>query len=227
MLFRLIALKTAPALLCISLLLRFGDHAAAAWDCGATQSDCKTVFIVHGGWHAAIVLYAADISRLEVPEIADFPQARFIEFSWGDKDYFPDPHAGPFTAIKAAFWSSGSVLHLVGFTEEVATFYSGAEIVQLQFANPAYGDLLNYLSQTFARQQPGMRAGPRAGLYPNSRFYPATRRFALWKTCNTWVAEALAAAGFPIAPSFVITAGQLSEQISKVRSQAILFEQSS
>ncbi|HEX7231752.1 MAG TPA: DUF2459 domain-containing protein [Candidatus Binatia bacterium] len=203
------------------------DQAAAGWECGATQSDCKTVFIVHGGWHAAIVLYAADIPQLEVPETADFPQARFIEFSWGDKDYFPDPNAGFFTAIKAAFWSSGSVLHLVGFTEDVTRFYPGAEIVQLQFASPAYDEFIKYLSQTFAQTQPGLRASPSAGLYPNSQFYPATRRFALWKTCNTWVAEALASAGFPIAPSFVITAGQLSEQISKVKSQAILFEQSS
>jgi uncharacterized protein (TIGR02117 family) len=227
MLFRLLALKLAPALLFLLLLFCFVDHAAAGWECDASQSECQTVFIVHSGWHAAIVLYAAHISQLEVPEIDDFPEARFIEFSWGDNDYFPDPHAGPFTAIKAAFWSSGSVLHLVGFTGEVAKFYPGAEIVQLQFANPAYAQLLNYVSQTFARQQPGTRASPSAGLYPNARFYPATRRFALWKTCNTWVAEALSSAGFPIAPSFVITAGQLSEQISKVRSQAISFEHSS
>jgi len=227
MLFRLFVLNIAPALLCFLLLLPSVDQAAAGWECGATQSDCKTVFIVHGGWHAAIVLYAADIPQLEVPEIADFPQARFIEFSWGDKDYFPDPHAGSFAAMKAAFWSSGSVLHLVGFTEDVARFYPGAEIVQLHFANPAYDELLDYLSETFARPEPGMRASPSAGLYPNSRFYPATRRFALWKTCNTWVAEALASGEFPIAPSFVITAGQLSEQISKVKSQALLFEQSS
>src|ERR1051325_6886136 len=226
MLFRLSALKPAPALLCISLLLRSVDHAAAGWDCSVKQSECKTVFVVHGGWHAAIVLSTADISQLEVPEIADFPQSRFIEFSWGDKDYFPDPHAGPLAALKAAFWSSGSVLHLVGFTEEIAKFYSGAEIIELQFAAPAYGELLSYLSETFARSG-RVRASSHAGLYPYSRFYPATRQFALWNTCNTWVAEALAAGGFPISPSFVITAGQLSEQIGKVKSHAIVFEQRS
>src|ERR1051325_3281023 len=168
MLFRLFALKLAPALLFLFLLFCFVDHAAAGWDCDASQSECQTVFIVHSGWHAAIVLYAADISPLEVPEIADFPEARFIEFSWGDKDYFPDPHAGPFTAMKAAFWSSGSVLHLVGFTEEVAKFYSGAEIIELQFAATAYGEILSYLSETFARPEPRVRASSHAGLYPYS-----------------------------------------------------------
>jgi len=227
MLLPLIARRNLPALILAFLLLGSLDQAAADWACAASETGCKSVYIVHGGWHAAIVLYAADISEVEVPEIVDFPQARFIEFSWGDKDYFPDPHAGLFTALKAAFWSSGSVLHLVGFIEDPTMFYPGADVIKMQFAPPAYDQLLNYLSTTFARPQPGLRASPRGGLYPYSRFYPATPRFALWKTCNTWVAEALAFAGFPITPGFVITAGQLSEQISKVNSPAILFERGS
>ena len=226
MLLRVFARKTVLALSCFLFFLEFTDPAAADWACNAIESGCKTVFIVHGGWHAAIVLNADSISPTVVPEIADFPQVRFVEFSWGDKDYFPDPHAGPLAALKAAFWSSGSVLHLVGFTEEIAKFYSGAEIIELQFAATAYGELLSYLSETFARSG-RVRASSHAGLYPYSRFYPATWRFALWNTCNTWVAEALAAGGFPISPSFVITAGQLSEQIGKVESSAIVFERGS
>lgn len=223
----LIASRNLPDLLLVFLLLGSLDQAAPDWACKASETGCKSVYIVHGGWHAAIVLYAADISPVEVAEIVDFPQARFIEFSWGDKDYFPDPHAGLFTALKAAFWSSGSVLHLVGFIEDPTMFYPGADVIKMQFAPPAYDQLLNYLSTTFARPQPGLRASSRNGLYPYGRFYPATPRFALWKTCNTWVAEALAFAGFPITPGFVITAGQLSEQISKVNSPAILFERGS
>lgn len=227
MLLGVFARKIFPALSCFLFFLAFVNPAAADWACGATESSCKSVFIVHGGWHAAIVVQAGDISPALVPEIADFPRVRFIEFSWGDMDYFPDPGAGPFTAMKAAFWSSGSVLHLVGFSEEVARFYSGAEIIKLQFAATAFGQLLSYLSETFARAQPGVRASSRPGLYPDSRFYPATGRFALWNTCNTWVADALAAGGFPISSGFVVTAGQLSEQISKVKSRAIVFEQRS
>ncbi|HXT54666.1 MAG TPA: DUF2459 domain-containing protein, partial [Candidatus Eisenbacteria bacterium] len=166
MLLRVSARKIVLALSCFLFFLEFTDPAAADWACGASASGCKTVFIVHGGWHAAIVLNGGDISPAVVPEIADFLQVRFVEFSWGDKDYFPDPHAGPVTALKAAFWSSGSVLHLVGFTEEIAKFYSGAEIIELQFAATAYGELVSYLSETFARAGPRVRASSHAGLYP-------------------------------------------------------------
>jgi uncharacterized protein (TIGR02117 family) len=227
MLPRLFTRKIIPALPYFLFFVGFSNPAAADWACDTTKSSCKSVFIVHGGWHAAIVLHTDDVSPAMVPEIFDFPQVRFIEFSWGDKDYFPDPHAGPFTAIKAAFWSSGSVLHLVGFAEDIARFYPGAEIIALQFAASAYGKLASYLSETFSRAEPSVAASSRKGLYPYSRFYPAKRQFGLWNTCNTWVAEALAAGGFPISPSFVITAGQLSEEISKIKSHAIVFEQRS
>ncbi len=150
-----------------------------------------------------------------MPELVDFPQAHFIEFSWGDKDYFPNPDAGFFSALKAALWSSGSVLHVVGFSGDVRYFYSRAEIIQLHLSAPAYARLQDFIAQTFSRQGTG-RAQPSAGLVANSRFYPATHNFSLVKTCNTWVAEALESAGLPIAPSYVMTAGQLAEQIGKL-----------
>lgn len=196
------------------LLLAASGRATANWTCSGPE-ECKSVFIVHNAWHAAIVLSRNDISTDAVPELVDFPQARFIEISWGDKDYFPNPDAGIFSALKAAFWSSGSVLHVVGVTVDVKNFYPVAEIVELQLSAQAFARLQDFIAQTFARPAGG-RARPSAGLFAYSRFYPATRKFSLLKTCNTWVAEALESAGLPITPSGVMTAGQLAEQIGKL-----------
>jgi uncharacterized protein (TIGR02117 family) len=184
------------------------------WAC-QTQNNCKSVFIAHDSWHAAIVLPKSDLAPDAVPEIGDFPQAQFIEFSWGDKDYFPNPEAGVFTAIKAAFWSSGSVLHVVGVRADLRDFYRSGKIVELHLSAPAHARLQDFIGGTFSRRGTS-RAQANAGLFENSRFYPATHRFSLAKTCNTWVAEALAAAGLPVAPSYVLTAGQLAEQIGKL-----------
>lgn len=205
---------TCRAALIGVLLLAASGHTATNWTCSGRE-DCKSAFIVHNAWHAAIVLLKNDISPDAVPELVDFPQARFIEFSWGDKDYFPNPDAGIFAALKAAFWSSGSVLHVVGVTADVKTFYPTAEIVELQLSAPAFARLQDFIAQTFARPAGGS-ARPSAGLFAYSRFYPSTRKFSLLKTCNTWVAEALESAGLPITPSGVMTAGQLAEQIGKI-----------
>ena len=165
-------------------------------------------------FRSAIVLDKDDLSTDALPELADFPDAKLIEFSWGDQDFFTDPNAGVWTALRAAFWSAGSVLHLVGFNESVARFYSRAEIFELHLAPAAYRQLILYISQTFARPAPNSRAQARPGLFAYSRFYPATAKFSLLRTCNTWVAEALAAAGLPISPGSVLTAGSLASQIA-------------
>ena len=108
-------------------------------------------------------------------------------------------------------------MHVVGFTGKVAEFYPGAAITELHMTAPSYARLLAYISRTFSRPAAGRPAPASPGLFANSHFYPATRRFSVLRTCNGWVAEALESAGLSIAPSRVITAGQLAEQIDKVR----------
>jgi len=190
--------------------------ALAHWTCTTQESTCNLVFVVHDTWHAAIVLPKSDIALDSLPELVDFPDAEFIEFSWGDKDYFPDPNAGIFTGIKAAFWSSGAVLHVVGFSADVRSFYRNGELIELRLAANAHARLLDYISDTFSRPQPKGRAPASPGLVAHSRFYPATGKFSLLKTCNTWVAEALKFAGLPVSPGHVMTAGSLATQLSGI-----------
>ena len=199
---------------CTLWLLMFSTGVWADWSCDAEKSACKSLFIVHDSWHAAIVLDKNDIAPAELPESADFPGAEFIEFSWGDQDYFPDPHSGFIAAIKAALWSSGSVIHLVGFSGTLEQVYRGAEIIELRLSLGAFNRLVESLSKTFFRDQGSSRAPAAPGLFPNSRFYPATPKFSLLRTCNTWVAEVLESAGVPLSPRLVITAGNLAGQLA-------------
>ena len=203
------------ALLCF-LLSANSAWAATDWRCGTPAPECLEVFVVHSSWHAAIVLHGRDIDLAAVPEVRDLSGARFIEFSWGDENYFTDPHAGVLAALKAAFWSSGSVVHVVAVNDDVKEFYPGAAVVELRFSRAAYEKLVQFISDSFTRPAPGTAARPRPGLFSYSRFYPSSRRFSLIRTCNRWVADALEAAGAPIAPSCVITAGQLAEQLDKL-----------
>jgi uncharacterized protein (TIGR02117 family) len=191
---------------------------ANAWACSEDGKLCPTVFIVHDAWHAGIVLRTDDLSAATLPELGDFPDARFVEFSWGDKDYFPDPDSGFSMALKAAFWSSGSVLHLVGFDGDLKTLYPKAEIIELRLSRPSFDRLSDFLSHSFLRPVSKSPAKASPGLYSYSRFYPSSHKFSLLNTCNTWVAHALETTGMPILASRVITAGQLSEQIDRARS---------
>lgn len=155
----------------------------------------------------------ADIPVVVLPELRDFPSAEYLEFSWGDRDYFPAPDGGLGLALKAAFWSSGSILHVVGFKDAVQNAYPSAEIIEIPLSEEGFQRLVKFISDTFSRPHPPAPAEARPGLFSNGRFYAAEGKFSLLRTCNTWVAEALSTAGLPIRPSYVITAGNLSDQL--------------
>jgi uncharacterized protein (TIGR02117 family) len=194
-----------------------GDvEAMAAWSCESRQRDCHNIYIVSNQWHAGIVVRRSEIAAKTLPEIGDFPNVQWIEVSWGDQDYFPDPDAGVYAALRAAFWSNGSVLHLVGFNDAVENFYRGAAVYELRLSKDAFARLLFFIAGTFVRPDPALPAKPRLGLFTYSRFYSATGKFSIARTCNTWVAEALAHAGLPLDAASVITAGQLNGRIDEL-----------
>ena len=55
-----------------------------------------------------------------------------------------------------------------------------------------------------------------AGPYPQSVFYASIGTYNLGHTCNTWTAEALHAAGFPVSPAGVVFAGQVLDQLPSI-----------
>lgn len=181
---------------------------------GEAKND-RTVFVVHDAWHAAIIVRKADIPAATLPELRDFPLAEYLEFSWGDRDYFPAPDAGLSLALKAAFWSRGSILHVVGFKETVQSFFPGAEIIEIHLSEENFQRLIQFISDTFSRPHPPAPAEAQPGRFPNGRFYAAEGKFSFSRTCNTWVGEALSSAGLPIRPGSVITAANLSNQLRR------------
>jgi uncharacterized protein (TIGR02117 family) len=178
--------------------------------------NSRTIFVVNYGWHTSIVLKKGDIESSVLPELRDFSDAEYVDIGWGDWDYYQAPDPGLGLALKAAFWSSRSVLHVMGFNDVVENYFSGTEMVRITLSDEAFRMLIEFVAAAFLRPDgPGPVPGLR-GLTPNSRFYPATGRFHLFRTCNTWVAEALHAAALPIAPVYAFTAGNLSHQVKRI-----------
>jgi len=181
----------------------------------AEGEKARSVFVVNHGWHSAIVIKKADIPEAVLPELRDFPDAEYLEIGWGDWDYYQAPDPGLGLALKAAFWSSGSVLHVAGFKGTVENYFLASEIVEIVLSDGAFRLLIQFVSDTFSRADAAEPVESRPGLYPNSRFYSARGSFHLFRTCNTWVAEALYSAGLPVSPGYAITAGNLSYQVKR------------
>jgi uncharacterized protein (TIGR02117 family) len=173
----------------------------------------RVVWVVDHGWHAGVVLRGADVPTDVWPERRDFPTARFLEVAWGDRDFYTAPEGSIGLALKAAFGSRHSVLHVVGFSLPVVEYFPASAVVELELSRPGFDALARFVDGAHARAGEGRAPRLGVGLYGDSGFYPARGRYSLMNTCNTWTASALRAAGCPITPLWATTAGGLLRQV--------------
>jgi len=158
----------------------------------------REIFVSSNGWHTGIIIAVRDVPDERIPEARDFGGARYLEFGWGDAAFYPAPDPGLGITLRAVV-PGPAVIHvspLNGEPDEV--FRGGVEAISISLDRDGFIALVDYIHDSFERGGE-KRVWPSArGLYPFSMFYPATGRFHLFNTCNTWTARALAAGGLDI-----------------------------
>ena len=82
-------------------------------------------------------------------------------------------------------------------------------------ATKDFEHLVQYIHDAHARTEHTQVKPLAAGLYGDSRFYPARGHFHLFNTCNVWTARALQAAGLPMQPRLAVTASALIDQAAR------------
>ena len=179
-------------------------------------AERRTIFVTSNGWHSSLVLARADLPPGRIPEAADFPQARFLEFGWGDAEHYPAKDVTLGMTLRAAMAPTPSVVHVAGLAVSPARRYPSAEVVPLALDAKRLGRLVDFIHATFDRggRRRATSSGP--GLYPDSRFYPALGQFHLLNTCNTWTARGLARAGFDVADPGMARAEALMRQVRRL-----------
>ncbi|MEX2453639.1 MAG: DUF2459 domain-containing protein [Rhodospirillaceae bacterium] len=186
----------------------------------------ETVRVFRGGWHTGILLSRADVPAERFPEIADFPEAGVIEFSWGDRAYYRDRDPGLGKTLSAAMAPTPAVMHVAGFSAGPGDAPPWPDTIEIPLSGAELAGLVAAVSASFDRSDSGPEAGRQdegravhlePGLYGRSFFYSATGRFHLFNTCNTWVARMFEAAGTGMDPGGVITAGGLMDRLRDLR----------
>jgi uncharacterized protein (TIGR02117 family) len=160
-----------------------------------------TIYLVHNGWHSGIVVQAADLPPAVLPERADFPNARYLELGWGDRDFYQAHRMGVWMSLKAAFLPTASVLHIVGFNDSVTRFFPGSTLFEFRLSPSALERLSHYLHESLDRDGATRVPALGPGLYSISRFYPARGHFHMFNTCHAWTARAMQTAGYPFSPT--------------------------
>ena len=174
----------------------------------------RFVQVSSNGWHTAIIVPASAIAAIGLlPESADFPDAAYLEFGWGDRTYYPAKEKTLGMTLAAALTPTPAVMHMAGWGTLSAGGSGGLEVVPVALSDVGFLNLIGAIAATFERPSGGRAESVSPGLYPGSRFYHAHGEFHLFNTCNTWTARMLRAGGVALSPSGVVTADGLMSRL--------------
>ena len=174
----------------------------------------RSIQVTSNGWHTAIVVPAPAIAATDLlPEAADFPDAAFLEFGWGDRVYYPAKEKTVGMTLSAALVPTPAVMHMAGLAAAREERSTGSEVVSVALTEAGFLKLVEAIAAEFERPSGGRADFVSRGLYPGSRFYHAHGEFHLFNTCNTWTARMLRAGGVALSPSGVVTADGLMTRL--------------
>lgn len=160
----------------------------------------KTIYVVEQGWHTGIVILKAAIPDSLLPERDHFPGSAYLEFGWGDRDFYQNPQFNLFQAFKALFWPTATVVHVRGIRQPPEAYYVTSGLIRIKVSDRGFVQLCQFLHKSFARDT--SRGSPviGPGVYGNSLFFKGSSHYYFPKTCNVWTAEALTTAGLDFNP---------------------------
>ena len=191
--------------------------------CFATElekSAKNEVYVVNHGWHTGFVVHASEIQK-EIPELKQrFGNATYIEFGWGDKEFYQANEITPDITLKAIFLPTESVLHAVAVSSEADKYFKHSEVHKFCLEDLELKSLVDFISNSFYRDESGSILKLNHGIYGDSQFYKAKGNFHIFNTCNKWTAKGLESTGMKISTTFKLTAGSIMTFLSNGKSKS-------
>lgn len=176
-----------------------------------------SIYVVSHGWHTGIIVESQP-TLIAVPELAPlFHDARFIEFGWGDHDFYQAGEISYGLAIKALFLPTDAVLHVVGLPKHPKAYFRSSKVVEIIIPASGLAKMLDYFHKSFKRDRQGRFIRLGRGLYADSFFFRAHGAYYALYTCNSWVMEALTEAGLPESWWPTLTAEGVMDQVKRYR----------
>lgn len=206
-----------------ALLLGLTGAALGPWipECvpAARESPSGGVvfYLVRERWHTGILL-PTTFARRCIPEAAHLPEAAWVDFGWGEADFYQTPGFDLRLALKAILRHNASVMRLAAVPAELHRFYGhDSWLLPLCVDSARAYRLCSFLQQSLQRDSTGRALLSSVQANGWVRFYRARDTYWGLHTCNTWVARALQAAGFPIPWRGVVLAEQLFALLQRYR----------
>jgi uncharacterized protein (TIGR02117 family) len=173
------------------------------------------VYIVRQGLHTGFVVPATTIQS-QLPQLYErFANTPYLEFGWGDKEYYQAEEITSGLTMRAIFWPTESVVRAVSIPERPDIHFTDNEVEALCLDSKQYSLLIGFIEHSFYQDNQGNIIKSDNGTNVNSQFYQGEGHYYLFNTCNNWTARGLKSAGLDISPAFKLTAGSVMGYLSK------------
>jgi uncharacterized protein (TIGR02117 family) len=159
------------------------------------KPDCSTedsfeIMVGSNGYHTSFIVPSSNEiynwkDFLEIPD-----NAQFIEFGWGNKQFYMARDFSVITTIKALL-PGETVMHVVYLDKDPEIWFSKPQVKRLKICREKYESLINYIRQSFIKNENDKLIYLGPGLYGPSAFYEGEGDYHAFQTCNTWVADGL------------------------------------
>jgi uncharacterized protein (TIGR02117 family) len=175
----------------------------------ATGAPRKAIYLANHGWHTGLIVARKDIPTNAWPAARDFATFEYLEVGWGDDGFYRAEKITSGITLKALFWPTPSVLHVVGFNGAPVDYFSSSKVFRVELTPEGFERLCRFIDTAYARTSRGTTIPLGPGLYGTSEFYRADGSYYFPRSCNYWTASALRTAGCPVRPLCSVTAGCL------------------
>ncbi len=180
---------------------------------GSSPADTVTLHVVSHGWHSGVVIPAHLVDATAWPARRDFPDADRFEVGWGHRDYYQASDPDLWAGLRALFWPSPGVLHVVALKGPPTVQFPGSRVAAIDVPRDGAERLVAAIAASHEHDREGRPIAFGPSLYGQGRFYASVERFHLFRTCNAWVASRLRDAGVPMRPALALTTGLLFAQL--------------
>ena len=191
-------------------------------DTGSHIHKSYTVYVVQEGWHTGIIFETKDVSPKNWPEIINHQDKNFLDVGWGDEKFYQAPGFPVFIAARAVLWPTQAVMRVYAFNIPIrSAFLTGSRFLRIPLTGEQFAALCKFISESYITDEEG---NPQTStIYRETQVYfLSTRKYHLFRTCNTWVALAFRKAGLGNRSFLVLNKNQLLRQLSRIHGAEFL-----
>lgn len=174
------------------------------------------VYLVKNYWHTGIMFSVNEELISHIPAISNFAEYKFVDIGWGDEAFYQHPDPDYLLGAQAILVPTSSVIRMEGKNSSLNNIIEWSDFsIRFDLSNEQFLKLCKYIENSFEKDEHQNLFITSTKSSGRITFYKSHKKYHLFNTCNTWVAEALEESGFDISSSNVITAENLFEEVSK------------